>query len=120
MTTRSPLHRSHRFWRGLLALALPLVLAGCISIGAEFRPQAVELVKAGQTSDQEILKIFGNPVRVGIADDGSNEWTYAYYKASAFGSFEGRDLIIKFDHAGKVKSFSYHTTDAKEPIVQPR
>ncbi|HKI96933.1 MAG TPA: outer membrane protein assembly factor BamE [bacterium] len=112
--------RPYLHWSGLLALALPLIVAGCISIGAEFRPQAVELVKPGQTTDQEVLKIFGNPVRTGVADDGSREWTYAYYKASAFGSFEGRDLIIKFDDNGKVKSFSYHTTDPKENIVQPK
>lgn len=109
-----------RWWAALVALVLPLVLAGCITVGQAFRPEAVDLVKPGQTTDKEVLKIFGNPVRTGIADDGQIEWTYAHYKASMFGGFEGRDLVLKFDASGKVSSMSYHTTDPTEKIVQPK
>ena len=104
----------------LLALALLLLVAGCITIGQQFRPEAVELIKAGQTTDQDVLKLFGNPVRTGLAEDGAREWTYAHYKASAFGAFEGRDLVVKFNADGSVKSFSYHTTDPNESLVKAK
>jgi outer membrane protein assembly factor BamE (lipoprotein component of BamABCDE complex) len=107
-------------WSTVLLLALPLIVAGCVSIGAKFRSEAVEQIKPGQTTQQEVLNIFGNPVRTGISDDSSIEWTYAYYKAGAFSDFEGHDLIIKFDSNGKVKSFSYHTTNPKDKMVQPK
>ncbi len=108
-----------RCWRIVPALAVAGLLAACMTVGEEFRKEAVELIEPGQTTDKEILKIFGNPVRTGIAEDGSREWTYAYYRAG-MGGFEGYDLVLKFDDRGRVKSFSYHTTDPEEEIVKPR
>lgn len=107
-------------WRALVALALPLVLAACITIGQKFRPEQVELIKAGQTTNKDVLKLLGNPVRTGFDDDGLREWTYAYYKAGAFSGFEGHDLVVKFSADGKVKSFSYHTTDPNDAEMKSR
>ena len=106
-------------WGALVMLVLSLLVAGCITIGEKFRPEAIEQIKPGQTTDKDVLQIFGNPVRTGI-NDGVREWTYAHYKASAFGKFEGRDLVIKFNSDGTVKSYSYSTTDPKEDIVKPK
>jgi outer membrane protein assembly factor BamE (lipoprotein component of BamABCDE complex) len=110
----------YRWLAGLVGLMVTLSLAGCITIGQDFRSEAVDLVKPGQTTDEEVLKIFGNPVRTGIADDGLREWTYARYHANIFGRFEGRDLVVKFDENGRVKTLSYNTTDPKDKRVMAR
>ena len=108
----------HRLILLLAAALAALLLAGCITIGAEFRHQAVEQIEPGETTQQQLLGLLGNPVRTGITDDGALEWTYAHYKGGLFARFEGRDLVIKFDDSGRVQSFSYHTTDATEKLVQ--
>lgn len=113
MTLRRFLH-----WRALVALALPLVLAACITIGQKFRPQQVELIKKGETTNNEVLKLLGNPMRTGFDDNGLREWTYAYYRAGAFSGLEGHDLVVKFLPDGTVKSFSYHSTDPHDPVIQ--
>ena len=103
----------------LTALLLSLLLAACVSVGVPFRHEAVNQIKPGVTRDKDLLDLFGNPVRTGITDDGLREWTYLYYKAGV-GGLHGQDLVVKFDEGGKVRSFSYHTTDPKEKIVQPK
>jgi outer membrane protein assembly factor BamE (lipoprotein component of BamABCDE complex) len=104
----------YRWLAGLVGLMVTLSLAGCITLGRDFRFEAVDLIKPGQTTDEEVLKIFGNPVRTGIAQDGLREWTYARYHANIFGRFEGRDLVVKFDENGRVKNVGYSSTDPKD------
>lgn len=115
------MQRFRKSWRAVvLAAVMLLALAGCMTIGQDFNHEAVDLIKQNQTTDKEVLKIFGNPLRTGIAEDGAREWTYAHYKGGAFRSLEGRDLVIKFNDNGTVRSYSYHTTDPSEELVKPR
>jgi len=95
----------------LIVLAmLSLPLAGCITIGKSFSMRPISLVEKGKTSQKEVLALFGNPVRTG-KEDGNTTWTYLYYKANVFGSFEGRDMVVKFDDQGRVLSVTYNTTE---------
>lgn len=94
----------------LVALAASALLAGCITVGAEFPHAAISQLEPGKTTQSDVRDIFGDPIRVGV-DDGQLEWSYANYRASLFGAFEGRDLVIKFDQeTNRVASYSYHTT----------
>jgi hypothetical protein len=98
-------------WIGLAAI----VLAGCITVGHPFPKDAVDLIKPGITTLDEIRKIFGDPVRTGM-DDGKLAWTYIRYHASILGDFDGEDLVIKFDPQNKVASVGFNSTDTARPI----
>jgi outer membrane protein assembly factor BamE (lipoprotein component of BamABCDE complex) len=88
---------------------LALTVSGCITVGEPFSLKPVKRIAKGTTTQQEIQAMFGNPIRTGM-EDGNPTWTYIHYKASLFGAFEGRDLIVIFDPSGRVKSVSYNTT----------
>jgi len=98
-----------------LSMGVSLLLAGCVTVGLEFSKDAVEQLKPGQTTLEEVLKQFGNPVRTGL-DDGKLSWTYLRYRATLGGELNGHDLIVKFDAQNKLASFSYHSTETARAI----
>ena len=62
------------------------------------------------TTRDEVRVSFGEPYRTGI-EDGDPTWTYLIYRFSAFGGEKTRDLYVRFDAAGKVKSYAYNTNE---------
>jgi hypothetical protein len=100
---------------GLLPGLLVIALAGCVSVGREFPRNAVERIKPGTTTMEEVRKLFGNPIRTGI-DDGKLTWTYLDYRASLGGSFDGADLLVKFDDRNRVSTFSFNSTDVERKL----
>ena len=58
----------------------------------------------------DVEKLFGQPFRTGT-DDGDVTWTYVDYHLRLFGPQEARDLHIRFDKSGKVKSYAFNTSD---------
>ena len=96
---------------GVLALvALPVVLAtGCATIGHPFPPERVANVRIGETTKSQLLGDFGLPYRRGI-EDGDSTWTYVHYKYRLFGErFRTRDLYLRFDANGRVRSYTYNS-----------
>ncbi len=85
------------------------ILAGCATVGKPVPSQAVQKIKIGQTTRQEIQAAFGNPWRTGI-EDGETSWTFGYYHISLFGQAEADDLKIVFNDKGTVASYSFNTT----------
>lgn len=59
---------------------LVLLLAGCISVGAEFPTPTVAMIKNGVTTRAELLQLFSSPTQVGI-EDGDQTWTWVYVRA---------------------------------------
>ena len=106
---------NHPFMMLLLAFVTLMALSGCITVGNEFRYDAIPQIKAGESTMQDVEQIFGLPIRRGM-EEGDRVWTYAHYKANILGDFQGRDLIIKFDGLNKVKSVSYNSTNPDEAI----
>ena len=90
----------------LLAAAL---VAGCMTVGREFRPDAVQLVELNATTRAEVRAALGAPWRTGV-EDGLETWTYGHYRYTMFGASRTRDLVVKFDDAGVVVSYQYNTT----------
>jgi outer membrane protein assembly factor BamE (lipoprotein component of BamABCDE complex) len=105
----------HRIRAALAAAGLALALSGCITVGNEFPQDAVDVVKPGTTTLDEIRKIFGNPMRTGL-DEGKVTWTYLRYHANILGDFDGKDLIVKFDDQNRVHSLSFNSTDVGRPL----
>ncbi|MBD3610782.1 MAG: outer membrane protein assembly factor BamE [Gammaproteobacteria bacterium] len=89
-------------------LAMLIALSGCVTVGEEFPVNKLETIQKGQTKT-EVAKIFGQPWRVG-KDMGYRTWTYVHYKISLFGEQKTRDLVIRFDTADKVVSFTFNST----------
>jgi len=92
----------------VLVLGLGL-LAGCISIGHDFDSNKVAQIQIGVTTQAEVRQMFGDPWRTGV-DSGDVTWTYASYSASITGKAQAKDLVIRFDAHGVVKSYSYNAT----------
>ena len=100
---------------GLLAAA---IVAGCATIGHEFPATSVHQVTLGQTTQDELLRMFGQPWRTGI-EDGKTTWTYGYYKYSLFGRTRSRDLVLRFDDNKVVKSYTFNTTEPQDTQPHP-
>ena len=101
-------------YRRILSLGcFILLLAGCVSVGEEFRTPASGMIKNGVTTRAELLQLFGSPTQVGI-EDGDQTWTWAYVRAGIFGRALSRELHIKFTERGVVKSYSYTSSLPEE------
>ena len=95
-------------WAGA-GLALSLSLAGCATVGRPFPPEQVQAIRLNETTKTQLLGMFGLPYRRGI-EDGDSTWTYLHYKYRVFGEhLRTRDLYVRFDSGGQVKSFSYNS-----------
>lgn len=82
---------------------------GCASVGRDFPASRVVDIKIGQTSQQQIKQLFGEPWRIGL-ENGERTWTYGKYRYSLFGSSETEDLLIRFDPQGIVRSYTFNST----------
>jgi outer membrane protein assembly factor BamE (lipoprotein component of BamABCDE complex) len=91
-----------------LLLAL-LSLSGCITVGKPFPVTHVPSIELNRTTQRDLLAVFGEPHRTGI-DDGDVTWTYVHYRLRAFGDQETRDLYLRFNKDGTVKSYSFNSS----------
>ncbi len=107
---------NHPRGRGLGVGCLVLLLAGCVSVGREFPTPTPEMIKSGYTTRAELLRLFGSPTQVGI-EDGYQTWTWLDVKAGGFGPLLSKELHVKFDERGIVKSYSY-TSNLPEEVQQ--
>ncbi|MBI4056709.1 MAG: outer membrane protein assembly factor BamE [Elusimicrobia bacterium] len=96
-------------------LVLSVFLTGCVTMGKPFDYANVSKLKTGKTTQAEVKFIFGEPYRRGL-DDGDLTWTYLDYYYGLFGPRETRDLTVRFNADGTVKSYSYQTSDPEEKI----
>jgi outer membrane protein assembly factor BamE (lipoprotein component of BamABCDE complex) len=90
-----------------------LLLAGCISVGEEFRTPTAEMIKNGVTTRAELLQLFGSPTQVGI-EDGDQTWTWVYVRAGGFGRSLSKELHVTLNERGVVKSYSYTSSLPEE------
>jgi hypothetical protein len=90
-----------------------LLLAGCISVGEEFRTPTAETIKNGVTTRAELLQLFGSPTQVGI-EDGDQTWTWVYVRAGGFGRSLSKELHVTLSERGVVKSYSYTSSLPEE------
>ncbi len=88
----------------LLALS---VLSGCISIkfGREFPSPDPKMIVAGKTDKTSLQRMFGEPYQVGL-DSGDQTWRWFYGQRDS-GAEISKDLSIRFNPDGTVKSYSF-------------
>ena len=91
-----------------IALAVcALALSACLTVGREFPADDVAQIQIGQTTRDEVQRMFGEPWRTGL-EDGRRTWTYGHYKYKLFGTTETRDLVVRFDAKGVVVSYTFN------------
>lgn len=91
-----------------------ITLTSCATVGREFPVDPVAKIKIGETTQEEIQHMFGQPWRTGI-EDGLRTWTYGHYRYAIFGSNQTRDLVVRFDLQGKrVISYSFSSTNEED------
>jgi outer membrane protein assembly factor BamE (lipoprotein component of BamABCDE complex) len=91
------------------AVVLAAATISCATIGHRFPPENVARIKIGETTKTQLLGDFGLPYRRGI-EDGDSTWTYVYYKVRLFGeNLRTRDLYLRFDPDGRVRSYTYNS-----------
>lgn len=82
-----------------------LAVFGCApSTGRPFPVQKVPEIQIGATTKETVRQMFGEPWRTGI-EDGFKTWTYGQYSIN-----NSRDLLIRFDDDGLVKSYSFSSS----------
>ena len=83
------------------------VLSGCISIkfGREFPSPDPKMIVAGKTDKTSLQRMFGEPYQVGL-DSGDQTWRWFYGQRES-GAEISKDLNIRFNPDGTVKSYSF-------------
>ncbi len=103
--------RRARGIRAAIAVGLALTAgAGCFSVGRSFPTEPVNRIRVGETTRDDVRRWFGPPWRTGI-EDGAPSWTYGQYRYALLGPARTRDLVLRFDDAGVVRSFTFNTTE---------
>ncbi len=88
-----------------LAVSLSLPFYGCMpSVGRPFPVKQVRQIEIGATTRTDVRQMFGDPWRTGL-EDGFKTWTYGEYSVN-----NSRDLVIRFDEKGVVKSYSFSSS----------
>ena len=99
-----------RSWISAVALlGLGCALAGCITVGGPFSPEALELFETNVTTKAQVLERLGEPWRTG-EEDGLETWTYGHYRYAVARASRTRDLVLRFDDRGVVVSYTYNVT----------
>lgn len=104
------------------ALIGVFLVSGCATVGRNFDSTSLGWIETGKTAKSEIMTKLGQPFRVGM-DSGDQTWTYGYYRYKLFGTSITKDLIIRFNADGKVRSYTRNTSfpeekKALEPLLQ--
>jgi len=96
----------------LRKLSIGLIAAfsvACMTVGEDFAVGKVSHIEIGRTTQADLTRMLGEPWRVGL-EDGQRTWTWGYYKYNLFGASQTRDLVVRFDDKGVVRSFTFNST----------
>ena len=96
-----------------MTIAVLAISTGCFTVGSEFPTKPVAEIRMGETTREDIERLFGSPWRVGI-EDGQRTWTYGRYRYTVFGASSTRDLVVRFDAAGVVSSYAFNSTHPED------
>ena len=105
---RSSIKKTGLFLGSVVAVSL-LTFSGCARVGSDFNSHRVEQIKVNETSQSDIVLMFGQPWRKGM-ENGITMWTYGRYTYRLIGEADTKDLVIKFNKDGKVSSYTFNAT----------
>lgn len=105
----------------ILCILASALLCGCASVGNNFDSRKVSEIKKGETTEPQLVALFGQPAQRGINEDGLVKLTWVYsestVKGATFipivGAFAGganvktKMLTVRLDQSGKVSGYDY-------------
>ncbi len=90
----------------IVALAVLALAWGCaLKAGRVFPSPDPALIAANVTDKAALQRLFGEPYQVGL-DSGDQTWRWFYAEHSS-GSEVSKDLSVRFNANGTVKSYSF-------------
>ena len=96
----------NRAWLlGLVIVALVASACASLRVGKEFPSPDPAQIKTNTTDKAALLQIFGDPYQAGI-DSGDLTWRW-FYAQSGASSTISKDLTVRFNANGTVKSYSF-------------
>jgi len=96
-----------------------LFLNGCATLGKDFDAGVLDDLTIEVSRKSDVKEQLGVPWRVG-KENGLTVWTYGLYKYSVFRQAFAKDLVLRFDDAGILKSYSYNTTEITDTSHRSR
>ncbi len=113
------------YMKSLIPLLFVAFLCGCASAGKNFDSGKVSEIHKGETTEADLVRMFGPPIQRGINSETGLTLTWVYSEARVkgetfipfAGAFVGgattktKTLLINLDQDGKVASFSYSGGD---------
>jgi hypothetical protein len=84
-------------------------LGACATVGNEFPSDYASTIVIGKTTRAQVEKQLGAPYRTGL-DSGDPTASYQYYRLGLFVDTVTKDLTIRFDAQGTVKSYTYNAS----------
>jgi outer membrane protein assembly factor BamE (lipoprotein component of BamABCDE complex) len=90
-----------------LLMAAWLGLGACATVGNEFPSDSPAKLVIGKTTRVQVEKLLGQPYRTGL-DSGDPTFSYLYYRVGLFINPVTKDLTVRFDKQGVVKSYTYN------------
>ena len=89
-------------------------LASCYgTVGKNFDSSLLKNIQNNVTSQEEIVKKFGVPFKVGT-ENGQTIWSYQFDRWNAMRPAQSKDLVIRFDRNSIVKAYRYTTSNTKK------
>ena len=108
-------------------IVLFTTMIGCSTtyeLGRRFNAQNSQKIVIGTSTKQDIISMFGNPHKKGLAN-GNSVFVYTHelikFTPNMFGTHKdiakkGNTLVIEFDKNDKVKNY-YLNVPGKEPVI---
>lgn len=84
----------------LIPLAAALLLAGCVSMGTDYDPAAVDRLQVGMTKG-EVIRMLGQPNQVIALSGGGQKLIWVHSTGSMFGA-NARSVGLPFDADGRL------------------
>ncbi|MCO3555992.1 outer membrane protein assembly factor BamE [Pseudomonas aeruginosa] len=92
--------------RILVIAALLITLAGCASNGTPIEQDDVRQIVQGQTTYDQMLERFGNPLSQSFDSEGNLQAIWFYVYVGPFGTgMEQQNLTVLFDKENRVKRY---------------
>jgi hypothetical protein len=82
------------------------LLSSCVPLGRDFPVTPVQNIQNNRTTQQEIFRQFGEPVRRGL-ENGFETWTYSYHYYELGRLRDSKELHLVFNKDNTVRSYSF-------------
>lgn len=92
----------------VILLAAILLISACATVGNQFDMSKIDQIKIGQTTQQEVVTLLGQPLSISRSGDGHTFLGYSYVHTEP-GSTESQLFSVSIGPDGKVENTFSHS-----------